>query len=461
MTRRSFAQIRLPAVLLGLVAVSFLAALAAPAPAAAGLCPRTTSSADLAWTMSLEPGCGSVPYENRAGRTIWAVTHDGTRFIGAGTTTTVLDPEGPAVLPPPVALQSVDGLDLDRDAVADPTGTVLVPGPSRAASTSRSEARRSPWSAPAWPRPRATARRGRSGRRPRPLSFVTDVAAGSSRWIAVGHAAPPNMPVDLGAAAVWSSTDGRTWARTKTYAAFCPEGIAARSSRFVAVGSDCARRTPRAVVIVSADNGLHWTRVRLPAGAGALHDVVQWRAGFLAAGDAVSAAGRSGVAIWHSPDGRAWRRVAFFTERRTGEEIVKLAVTSDGVVAIAEQGTLTDGLSPTAFFSTTGTSGWHRVGRPAEPGLRLGGRRPDRGRGRRRPARGGGRLVQRPGSGQLHARRGSLPGPGPPLTAGAGSGRRAPVVRSRGRPPHRRLPPGGPRAAASRRRRPVAGTATP
>ena len=317
--------------------------------------------------MSLEPGCGSVPYENRAGRTIWAVTHDGRQFIGAGTATTILDPEGPAVLSPPVALRSGDGLTWTETPLPIPPerfefrthqsgvhlaprgATIALVGAGVAASSSDGVS----WTL---------------GTPPSPASFVTDVAAGSSRWIAVGHGAPPNVPVDLGPAAVWTSSDGRTWTRTKTYAAFCPEGIAARSSRFVAVGSDCARRTPRAVVIVSADNGAHWTRVRLPAGAGALHDVVRWGAGFLAAGDAVSAAGRSGVAIWHSADGRTWRRVAFFTERRPGEEIVKLAVTSGGVVAIAEQGSLTDGLAPTAFFSTTGTSGWHRSGELPNPG---------------------------------------------------------------------------------------------
>lgn len=229
-----------------------------------------------------------------SGRTIWAIVHDGRRFVGVGTSRVSTALERPAQ-PPAAAFRSADGVTWTESRLPIP-GQVLTRTPFEGSvhltahdgvlSLVMSGAAASSRDGVTW----------ETGRPPSNGSIVTDAAAGASRWIAAGRvtgtAGGPKVPP----AAIWASDDGRNWTRIHTYASFCPEAIAASGNRFVAVGSDCAERS-RAVIVTSPD-GLRWTRHHLPTlRATTLNDVIRIPSGYLAGGDDVSAVGAAGMGI--------------------------------------------------------------------------------------------------------------------------------------------------------------------
>ena len=344
----------LAAALLGFVAV-------VPPPAAAAC--RTTSNAFFRWALEADPAACEGGNEMISGRTLWALVHDGRRFVAVGTSRASTEGE---TEPPTAAFRSADGVTWTEEPLPVPStilarthfeGSVHLTTRDGTISLVMAGAAASSPDGVTW----------QAGQPPSRSSIVTDAAAGASRWIAVGRGVAGDGRPKAPPAAIWASDDGRNWTRIHTYAAFCPEGIASHGDRFVAVGSDCADR-PRAVILASPD-GLRWTRHHLPTSRPTtLNDVIPIPSGYLAGGDDVSAKGAPGMGTWFSVDGTAWRRVAFFSDRRAGEELIKLVATSRGVVAIAEEGFLTDALAPTAFFSPTGTSGWRRAGSLPNPG---------------------------------------------------------------------------------------------
>ncbi|HEX2313408.1 MAG TPA: hypothetical protein VHJ17_06750, partial [Thermomonospora sp.] len=175
---------------------------------------------------------------------------------------------------------------------------------------------------------------------------MRDVAAVTAGYVAVG-ARPGAKDVDWPAA--WTSTDGRSWTQVKIAA--LPPGltsgvltrVAARGEVLVAVGTGRAG-TPEPVpfVAVSADGGTSWQTQAIPgAGRGAtLTAVTATPRGFLAAGTTGSPGSRD-VALWTSPDGRAWKAVP---ARGTGldgpgdQVLTALAVTGNALAAVGVTG---------------------------------------------------------------------------------------------------------------------------
>ena len=139
---------------------------------------------------------------------------------------------------------------------------------------------------------------------------VFDLAAYRGGLIAVGSAGG----VDRAGAAVWLSTDGRTWERISSpaFAAGSMRSVASDGSTLVAVGVDAA--DDGAVAWTSPD-GHRWSVV--PHGpafqnyglSARILSLLHTGGGWLAAGWVSSAANGSGT-IWSSPDGRAWTRVS-------------------------------------------------------------------------------------------------------------------------------------------------------
>ncbi|MEW2356995.1 hypothetical protein [Spirillospora sp. NPDC029432] len=153
---------------------------------------------------------------------------------------------------------------------------------------------------------------------------MRDVASTGTAYVAVGgrQAARPAKggppPGEL--PAVWTSPDGQKWTAAAPPA--LPAGLAsgafgrvvARGNALVALGSGrtaAAPGAPRAFAAQSADGGRTWRPATLPGtnATTALTAATATAKGFLLAG-AEGAAGRQDVALWASPDGAAWRRVA-------------------------------------------------------------------------------------------------------------------------------------------------------
>ena len=340
------------AILIATVA-SLLATLAVPTGASALCSGSTTTGPHVAWRLTIDRDPCSPAYIDARGNTIWALVHDGSRFIGVGT-----DRASAFDTPQAAAFTSTDGrswtlgtvpfdgarFDQSDLRLATAAGLTVLVGPEVAASSTDGTA---------W----------RVGRAPDSGSTIVGAAGRAGRWIAVG------FTTRAAGATFWTSTNGRDWSRLRHRSAFdrfCPTDIAANGSTFVAVGSACDN--PYGVVLTSRD-GLTWTRRTLPTSRDtALRAVTATPTGFLAAGDDESARGVRGSGIWSSRDGASWRRVAFFSAFRAGEAMQRIVVTTAGVVAIADRGGLTDGLGPTAFYSPTGTSEWHRDSGLPNPG---------------------------------------------------------------------------------------------
>ena len=144
-------------------------------------------------------------------------------------------------------------------------------------------------------------------------------------------------------AAIWTSTDGRTWVRRAAPAT--PAGVIIRDVASGPAGGMMIGDTgwSHAWIWTSPD-GATWTRESLPASvfAGAhLDRVVSWDAGWVVVGsvggqapiccDASGPIGRP--AAWYSPDGTTWARASTRTPVTGSGELATLDAGSAGLVA--------------------------------------------------------------------------------------------------------------------------------
>jgi hypothetical protein len=152
---------------------------------------------------------------------------------------------------------------------------------------------------------------------------MTDVIKGGPGLIAVGRELLANQRRTV----IWTSPDGLSWTRvadSPTFERGTIEAITAGGPGYVAVGSEIVGTLAVAAVWTSVD-GVAWQRT--PEGSGfdlggpghfndgrvhaAMTDVVAGPPGLVAVGSACAPTGGScRAAVWTSPDGIAWARVA-------------------------------------------------------------------------------------------------------------------------------------------------------
>jgi hypothetical protein len=151
-------------------------------------------------------------------------------------------------------------------------------------------------------------------------------------------------------------------------------GIAAGPFGFVAVGEDerSTNSEDNEAAVWTSDTGAQWSRVVSDASFvdSAMTDVVWFPEGqlFVAVGHHVSEG-----ALWVSPDGDAWERVALleFEGPGGGIEVDAVSVIDSGLVAVGLEW-LSEGASiPAVWFSSDGRQ-WHRSGDLREFGERAG-----------------------------------------------------------------------------------------
>jgi hypothetical protein len=172
-------------------------------------------------------------------------------------------------------------------------------------------------------------------------------------------------------AAVWTSPDGRHWSRVHDFPAEDGTGalaVTADSSRIVIVGADRG-----GAAAWSSTDGRTWTRaprslqLEGPGGGTGMFAVTSWRGGFVAAGHRDDPAhGRASAAVWRSPDGISWQRVADDAPF-AGERILGLAATDSAIVAVGG----TDISAGAPGLAWRSTDGYHWT-RQATPGLAAG-----------------------------------------------------------------------------------------
>ncbi len=157
-------------------------------------------------------------------------------------------------------------------------------------------------------------------------AVMSDIAVAGPGLVAVGF--------DGVNSEAWTTADGLSWARVPHSLAFGGtrmQAVAAGSSGIVAVGSDA--RGGVAAVWTSSD-GTSWTRV-LPEGApfaGLMCDVVATDDGFYAVGGEIGDGTMRGAAWW-SPDGVEWTPIPDPNAVFEDGGMCAVATTESGVVA--------------------------------------------------------------------------------------------------------------------------------
>lgn len=143
-------------------------------------------------------------------------------------------------------------------------------------------------------------------------TWMSDAAPVSAGYVAIGGRDKDKAIHP----ALWTSPDGKKW--TSVTEPALPAGltsgeftrIAARAGTLVALGSGSAGIPAQvyAFLAVSADAGKTWQSLPLPGApqGTTLTAVTATPKGFVAAGT-LGEPGRRDVALWSSPDGRAWR----------------------------------------------------------------------------------------------------------------------------------------------------------
>ncbi|HLY15383.1 MAG TPA: hypothetical protein VKR24_13630 [Candidatus Limnocylindrales bacterium] len=185
---------------------------------------------------------------------------------------------------------------------------------------------------------------------------VWGVAAGPSGLVAVGQTGATDTP---GPAVIWTSTDGLHWTRVPDGPVFEGGRLRAVASvpsiGFVAVGEDLKGDT--AIVWVSKD-GRTWNRAPSDPSFGRvgiqvrMYAVTAGPAGAVAAGTLDAGVQYGEVAIWTSPDGLTWKRVADGPEF-LDNEVNAAARWNDTVVAVGDRGA-PDAYQATAWLSPSG-----------------------------------------------------------------------------------------------------------
>ncbi len=173
---------------------------------------------------------------------------------------------------------------------------------------------------------------------------MLSVSAGGPGLVAVGW----DSATDVSDAAVWLSEDGRSWTRVprddKVFGGTGDQtmfSVTAGESGLVAVGWDGTTGTYKAAVWLST-NGRSWTRVTHDesvfggAGEQAMFSVTAGGPGFVGVGYSASDA-----AVWLSEDGRTWTRVVNGNKVLGGagfQEMDSVVATESGLVAVGYDG---------------------------------------------------------------------------------------------------------------------------
>jgi serine/threonine protein kinase len=201
---------------------------------------------------------------------------------------------------------------------------------------------------------------------------INAVAIGGRTIVAVGSALVSGDQD----AAVWVAPDGAEFERACTDDAVCGDaggpvrpqrmfGVASTPSGFVAVGQDIADAHFDAAVWRSPD-GRDWSRVALPTD-GFLGPGDQIMRGVVSTGSGLVAVGhdRLDAAVWRSPDGVHWSRVrSSILDGAPGTAEMK-AVAAGGPGLVVAGWVETGGVQRDAAVWTFDGTGWKRVRSPA------------------------------------------------------------------------------------------------
>lgn len=219
-----------------------------------------------------------------------------------------------------------------------------------------------------------------------PTVGMIDVAAGGPGIVAVGYAARPELRPTA-----WFSADGITWERTvlddtlfRRVSAVTSDG-----TRFVIVGQDRDEATSAAAIksahgraaVWTSTDGRSWTRVQDPAlAAGSLIDTMEDPASGGMSDIAAGPAGLVGVgstcqpnpvgcspAVWFSTDGTAWQRATLPT---LGGGLGSVIATPTGYVATGGEACDTSarpsGACPGLVLTSADGRTWTRVPFPQD-----------------------------------------------------------------------------------------------
>ena len=206
---------------------------------------------------------------------------------------------------------------------------------------------------------------------------ITTVVAGGPGFVAGGVACDTEERCTAGwRAALWTSEDGRTWARVPHDRALFGERsgvyeLTVFGDRVLAYGLRCADVTCSGVIWSSTD-GTVWEEAYVAEGFD-VSAIETGPDGLVAVGAAASDSG-SYAAVWTSSDGMSWQPVphdpdVFGDGIGTEARMVDVALGTDGWVAVGN-----DGTQPVLWFSEDGAL-WERLdlGTNLPPGAWLNG----------------------------------------------------------------------------------------
>ncbi|MEW6154793.1 MAG: hypothetical protein AB1673_12485 [Actinomycetota bacterium] len=193
--------------------------------------------------------------------------------------------------------------------------------------------------------------------------------SGPFPWLAVGTVTLPQRASTLG---IWQSTDAVRWTTRfeGSPGRFVAHGAARQGDRLVVVGEERGGTDTGRAAVWLAEGGGDPVRVRLtPAVEGGSNGSMTGVTGEEGGGGAgFLARGRvdGNVALWRSPDGRQWQRLAGAEQAVNGGEgssaVAALLSTTDGPLVIGRSG------AEAAAWYAEGDQ-WHRAtfaGNPAE-----------------------------------------------------------------------------------------------
>jgi hypothetical protein len=200
---------------------------------------------------------------------------------------------------------------------------------------------------------------------------MLSVTAGGPGLVAVGR---DGSAGELGAAAVWTSSDGHSWTRVPHDEGIFGgpggqemESVVAAGPGLVAVGrTEDASQVGRPAVWTSTD-GRRWalsitgTDVARGSGAEAMHTVASGAPGLVAAGRAHNGSDWDG-AVWTSADGLTWNRVPHHEDTFGGPDyqwMSSVIAGGPGFVIVGWEGT-TDQSVAAVWTSADGLT-WNRV----------------------------------------------------------------------------------------------------
>ena len=158
-------------------------------------------------------------------------------------------------------------------------------------------------------------------------------SAWSGGWVVAGV-----LKGDDPALAVWTSSDGETWAAVESPAfaddeerigGVSPSAVAASETAIVVGGA--AETIDQGAAVWRSTDGLVWQRVQDDElRASSVHDVASDGTGFVGIGTDIRSDLRSEGVVWRSEDGEEWRRVRSPALGAGGEDVALEAVAYGG-----------------------------------------------------------------------------------------------------------------------------------